>query len=510
MKFVLKDYEDLKARVDSMSHESLLRAVCCPDMIPANNKECYAECVGHYLASGTKEDNKSLVDKIYSEFGERLITADFENGAGTGISGATRFPEMMAFGEVDDPNLAYKMGEICAAEARPLGYTWTLAPCVDLAINKLNPIVNLRCQGDDVQKAIRIGGAYMRGLQDNGIIATLKHFPGDGVGFYDQHLTVAENTLSKEEWDNTYGKIYQTLINDGAMAVMPGHISLGAYDQLDEKMDMYPPATLSKNLLTGLLKNQLGFEGIIVSDALNMGGHCGFINFYDGCCRFLESGGDCLLFVHPSEGFLREMTDRINSGKLCVETLKNRAYRMLCFARQYHENPKPIPTISNVEAQEVSNEVVEKACKIIRDRNGVIPFDVKKDTKILHLAIHNNYHQNDVDRITQELKIYSDHVDFMSDPGPDKILGTIKNGGYDLVVCTIGCWLSYGTNAIKLYGPTARNMMNGWTKMGVPVVFVNFGNPWLADEYKATIDTLINTYGCTDHTAETVVKTICK
>ena len=183
---------------------------------------------------------------------------------------------------------------------------------------------------------------------------------------------------------------------------------------------------------------------------------------------------------------------------------------MLCFARQYHENPKPIPTISNVEAQEVSNEVVEKACKIIRDRNGVIPFDVKKDTKILHLAIHNNYHQNDVDRITQELKIYSDHVDFMSDPGPGKILGTIKNGGYDLVVCTIGCWLSYGTNAIKLYGSTARNMMNGWTKMGVPVVFVNFGNPWLADEYKATIDTLINTYGCTDHTAETVVKTICK
>ena len=510
MKFILKDYNDLKLRVDTMSPQSLLRAVCCPDMIPANNRECYAECVGHYLASGTVEDNKLLVDKIYSEFSERLITADFENGAGAGIKGATRFPEMMAFGEIEDENLAYKMGEICAAEARPLGYTWTLAPCVDLAINKLNPIVNLRCQGDDVEKAIRIGGAYMRGLQDNGIIATLKHFPGDGVGFYDQHLTVGENTLSQNEWDNTYGKIYKTLINEGAMTVMPGHISLGAYDELDEKMDMYPPATLSKNLLTGLLKNKLGFEGIIVSDALNMGGHCGFINFYDGCCRFLESGGDCLLFVHPNEEFLSEMTARIKSGLLSIETLKNRAYRMLCFARQYHENPKPIPAITKDEAQKISDEVTKKACKIIRDRNGVIPFKINKDTKILHLAIHNNYHKSDVDRITEELNKYSDSVDFMEDPGPGKILNTIKNGSYDLVVCTIGCWLSYGTNAIKLYGPTARNMMNGWTKIGVPVVFVNFGNPWLADEYKATIDTLINTYGCTDHTAEAVIKTIIK
>ena len=510
MKFTLNNYEDLKTRVGNMSVESLLKTVCCPDMIPASNKECYTECVGHYLASGAKEDNKRLADKIYSEFSERLITADFENGAGAGIKGATRFPEMMAFGEVDDTNLAYKMGEICAAEARPLGYTWTLAPCVDLAINKLNPIVNLRCQGDDVEKAIRIGGAYMRGLQDNGIIATLKHFPGDGVGFYDQHLTVGENTLTKNEWDNTYGKIYKTLINEGAMAVMPGHISLGSYDEIDEKMDMYPPATLSKNLLTCLLKNQLGFEGIIVSDALNMGGHCGYINFYDGCCRFLESGGDCLLFVHPSKEFLQEMTARVENGLLCVETLKNRAYRMLCFARQYHENLKPIPVVSSYDAKKVSDEVVEKACKIIRDRNNIVPFNIKKDTKILHLAIHNNYHKNDVDSITTELKKLADAVTFMEDPGPGKILSEIKNGNYDLVVCTIGCWLSYGTNAIKLYGPTARNMMNGWTKMGVPVVFVNYGNPWLSDEYKATIDTLINTYGCTDHTAEAVIKTIIK
>lgn len=510
MKFQLKDYDDLKLKVDSMSLESLIRAVCCPNMIPASNKSCYEDCVGHYLSGGTKAENEAFTDKIYAEFPERLITADFENGAGSGITGATRFPEMMAFGEIDDENLAYKMGEICAAEARPLGYTWTLAPCVDLAINKLNPIVNLRCQGDDVEKAIRIGGAYMRGLQENGIIATLKHFPGDGVGFYDQHLTVGENTLSKEEWDNTYGQIYSTLINEGAMSIMPGHISLGCYDELDTKMDMYPPATLSKNLLTGLLKEKLGFEGIIVSDALNMGGHCGYINFYDGCCKFLESGGDCLLFVHPSEEFLHEMTARIENGLLNIETLKNRAYRMLCFARQYHENPKPIPTISTKEAKNISNEIVEKACKIIRDRNGTIPFEITKDTKVLHLAIHNNYHKDDIDRLTAELQKLSNNVEFIDDPGPDRLLNMVKNNNYDLIVCTVGCWLSYGTNAIKLYGTKARNMMCGWTKMGTPVVFVNFGNPWLADEYKATIDALINTYGCTDHTAKAVIKTICK
>ena len=510
MKFVLKDYDEIRDYVAELSVEQLLGAVCCPVISALAGMPPFEDSAVHLIFPGTREDNKRFAAEIHQNKRPQLITADFENGASAGIKGSTRFPEMMAFGVADDEDAAYKMGEICASEARPLGYTWTFAPCVDLAINKHNPIVNLRCTGDDVEKAIRIGGAYMRGLQENGIIATLKHFPGDGVGCYDQHLTVAENTLSKEEWDNTYGRVYSELIEQGAMSIMAGHISLGAYDEKDEKMDMYPPATVSKNLLTNLLKNKLGFEGIIVSDAMNMGGHCGYINFYDGCCKFLEAGGDCVIFVTPNQEFMDEMKKRIEKGLLSVETLRDRAYRMYCFAKQYHEDPKPIPEISQEEARKASDEIVEKACAVIRDRNGILPYEIKKDTKVLHLAIHNNYVQEDVDRITDELKKFSDDVAFLSDPGPAELMRNIKRNNYDLIVCTAGCWLSYGTNTVMLHDRVARNMMSGWTKMGIPVVFVNFGNPWLSDEYKATIDTLINTYGCTDHTAEAVVRKICK
>ena len=511
MKFILNDYDDIKTFVESLNIEKLLTVVCCPNMSAVvGGPEPYEDSVAHFISYGTEENVEKLTRKIHSDAENKLIAADFENGAAAGIKGKTLFPDMMAFGIADDEEAAYKMGVVCAAESRPLGYTWTFAPCVDIAVNKLNPIVNIRCLGDDVEQIIRIGGAYMRGLQDNGIIATLKHFPGDGVGVYDQHLTVGENSLSKEEWDKSFGRIYSELIGQGAMSVMVGHISLGAYDEKDEKMDMYPPATVSKRIITDLLKKKLGFEGLVISDAMNMGGHCGYINLYDGCCKFLESGGDCLLFVHPNEEFQTEMKVRIEKGLLSVDTLKNRAYRVLCFARQYSEEPKPIPVVSGEDARKFSDEIVEKACTVIRDREGILPFEVKKDTKILHLGVYNNYAREDVDRITSELKKDSDNVVFLDDPGPNEILRNIKKNKYDLIVCTIGCRFSYGTNAIKLYGPTARNMMSGWTKMGIPVVFVNFGNPWLSDEYKATIDTLINTYGCTNHTAEVVVRKIFK
>lgn len=508
MKYVIKEYVDIKEKVMQMSLHQLLQVVVCPNMQDMENDASYENTVSMLLHAAPAEKSTQYIKKICKSTKEpRLFCADLECGAGNVAVGMTRFPSFMACKAAGGAEYAYKMGQVCAEEARQVGFNWTFSPCVDIVLNQNAPIVSTRSAGETPEEVIEIAGAYMKALQENGVAATLKHFPGDGICENDQHLTTPENPLSMEEWYATYGKVYRELIEQGVKAIMPGHISLPAYDEKDKELDMYPPATLSKRILTELLKGELGFQGIIVSDAVNMGGFCGYMNYYDACCRFLEAGGDVLLFAHMTPVFEEKMKKAIEEGRLTMETLRNRAYRVLCFAKEMMETEDKVKA-SERKNEEVANEIVHRACTVVRDRKQLLPFKIEKDTKVLHLLIHNNYVDEDVKRLTEVLKTISDHVEECENPGPDYIRKIAEEGRYDLIICTVGCRFMYGTNVIKLHGPMARNMMLGWTKFDTPVIFVNHGHPWLGEEYKAVMDTLINTYGCCQGTAEAVVKKI--
>lgn len=528
MKYRIKEYQGIKERVEKMSLHELLEVVTCPNVQISDQQEIWYHTTAILCHAALAEESQRYLKAVRQKAKEpRLFCADLEFGAGNTAIGTTRFPSFMACRAAGGAEYAYQMGKVCAKEAREIGYNWTYSPCVDILFDHNSPIVSTRSAGETAEEVIEIAGAYMRGLQENGIAASLKHFPGDGLCENDQHLTTPENPLSMTEWYATYGKVYKTLIEEGVKAVMPGHISLPAYDEKDEELGMYPPATLSKRLMTDLLKKELGFEGIIISDAVNMGGFCGYMNYYDACCRFLEAGGDLLLFVHLTPVFESKMEKALKDGKLSMETLKDRVYRVLCFAKELEENAKELEererAETDIQKAEVAGrteenkhkehavlarEITRKACTVVRDRKHNIPFDIKKDTKILHLQIHNNYLEEDVKSLTTELKKISDHVDESINPGPDRLREIAEGGMYDLIVCTVGCRYAFGTNAIKLHGVMARNMMYGWTKYDTPVIFVNHGNPWIGDEYRAIMDTLINTYGCTDYTAEAVVDKI--
>ena len=506
MKYTIANYDDLREKVAAMDVESLLYSVIIPDIhsgstVDYRNVGVFVHTVTSQEAVDFTRGAKENADH------EMLFVADLESGAGDAILGETRFPMMRAAGVANDADMAYRMGQVCAIEGRKVGYAWTFAPCVDICTNHDNSIVSSRSVGEDTQQVIDIGGAYMRGLQDHGIVATLKHFPGDGPCRFDQHLTATENPLSMEQWYESFGRVYRELINQGAKTVMPGHISLPAYDEIDPETGIYPPATLSKRLLTDLLKKELGFEGIIVSDATVMGGFCGYINYYEACARFLEAGGDCLLFVNDLDRVVKNLKRLVECGKLSLDTLRNRAYRMLCFAREISSEEYNNPEISREEAKAVSDEMVEKACTVIRDRKRLLPYKLTENTKILHLVCSNNYPPEYAEGLTNELKKITKHVDVYIDAGPKKNLALAEDGGYDLIVCTIGTNTKPGWNTARLHGAVARNMMDGWCKIGPPVIFVNFGHPHWDEEYMAA-DTVINTYGYTEHTASVVMKKI--
>ena len=356
-----------------------------------------------------------------------------------------------------------------------------------------------------------MASAYMHGMQDAGLIASAKHFPGDGYDYYDQHLTTTVNNLSMDEWHKKSGKCFKALIDEGVSAIMPGHISLPAYDTPDEKLGLCPPASLSYPLMTDLLKGELGFEGIIVSDAIGMNGAVGFMEYYEACAAFWENGGDVLLFVEMDH--LHEELDKlIKNGKLKIQTLINRAYRVLCFKDQIglFDQTSSVEAFDTKEQEALLEKTVKESITLVRDRENLIPRSIDKDTRILHVIIMNDSesHKSYTDELTNELKKLSDNVTEKTDPGPDVLFFDARDNKYDLIICSIGGALSYGLNVARLHGPIARNMMNGWTKLSTPVIFVSPLQPYIHKEYEPSIDTIINTYGITQCTAKEVAKKI--
>ena len=513
MKYHIKNYPHIKQKVDEMDVDSLLRAVICPDMVveagnaPINPTNAVfihpSPAEKAYVAAKAINDNRE---------NRALIVADMEYGAGEAIVGAVEFPSMRAASEAGNRQLAYEMGAIAAKEAINAGYHWTFGPCVDIIGNHKNPVVTLRTAGEDADTVIEYGGAYMEGLQDNGMIATLKHFPGDGYCQDDQHVTTTVNNLSKEEWDNTFGRVYAALIEKGAMSIMPGHISLPAYDEIDPRTGVCPPATLSKNLLTDLLRKKLGFEGIIVSDAIIMNGFCGYMNLYRACASFLEAGGDCLLFMHESEEYLSEMKKCMEEGVLTLEVLKDRAYRMMCFVYEYFEKHAGDNKVNfnREEAETVAKEMSQKCIKVIRNRAGTIPFDINKNTRIAHIVLHSEWMKDFrmIEEFNSKMSQIAECVDEFRDPGNGRSVEIAKSGKYDLIICSVLEISEYGLNTARMCGPMARNMMGGWMRYKTPVIFVGYYNPYFGETYEASVDTMINSYGYTKYTIDGIIKTI--
>lgn len=507
MKFILREYEDIRQKTENMSVRQLLKAVACPQTL-ADNIEFDKDFAAVFLHSTTKEKAKAFVEnRNGADSSTSLICSDTECGAGDMLEGCAKFSSMFGMGVVGDSDLAYKVGRIAAKECVEVGYRWSLSPCVDIVLNDESPMASTRCAGEDADTVIKIAGAYMRGLQDGGVAATIKHFPGDGANEYDQHLTTVVNPLSKKDWMESYGKVYKELIDMGAMCVMPGHISLPSYDVPDPEMGIAPPATLSYQLMTKLLQEELSFEGLICSDALCMGGFAGFMNYYKACATYLKNGGDMMLFVKTSERYYLEMEKLVSSGYLPLEVLKKKACRCLSFVRQVTEEMEIKPEVET-EPEALSKELAEKSLRIVRDRKSILPHRTggKKILVVDFSAVYTA--EERAKELYNDLQSEGYNVEFLHDPGNERLEECAESGEYELIICTIANQCSFGTNVLKVHGKQARNFMGGWTKLGTPCVFVCFHHPYFHKHFDAQADTVINTYGVVGYTNHEIIKTI--
>ena len=203
-----------------------------------------------------------------------LIGANLEAG-GDGIAvDGTSFGKQMQVAATGKTVNAYRLGKISCSEGKAVGCNWAFAPVVDLDRNWRNPITNVRTYGNDPEFVLKCGLEYKKAADEENVAVAVKHFPGDGCDEVDQHILVSVNDLSCEEWDASYGKIYKGLIDDGALSVMVGHIAMPAYQRYfnPDFPKKLIPATLSPELLQGLLREKLGFNGLISTDSTPLRG----------------------------------------------------------------------------------------------------------------------------------------------------------------------------------------------------------------------------------------------
>lgn len=326
-----------------------------------------------------------------------LIASNCEMGGDGGVGGGTHIACGAAVSATRDPEIAYLTAKVGGAEAMTVGTNWNFAPLIDLTYNWRNTIVQLRTFNHDVDETISYAKAFFRGERENGVATCIKHFPGDGLEENDQHLMMGLNDMSCEEWMDTFGKAYQAMIDDGALTVMAGHIAQPAWqralsDDLLDDRDILP-ATLCKELITGLLKEKLGFNGMVVTDASHMIGMFAAAPRSETVPGAIAAGCDMFLFFNDMEEDYGYMMEGYKSGVITEERMQDALMRILGVkaAIGLHKKqaagtlmpPKEgIRVVGCAEHQEIAALAADKAVTLVKDTRNYLPLDPARSNKL--------------------------------------------------------------------------------------------------------------------------------
>ena len=447
-----------------------------------------------YNEQGTINDSVIEEYQKYSKI-PLLVCMDGEQG----VTGEKKhlLPSPLAIGATDDEEMAYRYSATIAKETVGSGINWTFAPVVDLSINEANLLVTQRALGDDANRVSHLLPSFIKGYQENGLFCTAKHFPGDGVDYRNQHIVKSENSLSKEEWYEQSGKMFKVAIESGVDTIMVGHISVPAL-QNDAIDGSYPPGTLSHDIMTKLLKEEMGFEGVVVSDALDMGGFLRWFYEQDEAeIKCFEAGCDMLLW--PQLRVIDNLEEKINNGEIPMERLDDALSRIMKLKEKIRKtecDPKAFQY-----AEKTVKELAEKGTYTIK--NSMIPIDGEKIKKIRIVGISTNANEK------------------------NRVLGILKDEfeKHGAKVETMECWCNYHADfstvnkdydlLIYAYvleadepnpvGSPAVTIHNSLIFDRDKTIIASFSSPYVFKEYCETAKTYVNSYR-----NETSVRTFVK
>ena len=422
-----------------------------------------------------------------------LVTADFETGVGFRIAGATNFPRAMAFGAARDPRLAFEAGRITAVEARAIGIHVNFAPVVDVNNNPRNPVINTRSFGEDPGTVGRLAAAYVEGLAAGGMIAAVKHFPGHGDTDVDSHLALPVIRHPRERLDAIELPPFRAGIAAGAGAVMTAHVALPALDP-----DLRNPATFSAPIATALLRDELGFDGLVFTDSMRMRAITRMLPPAVAAARAVVAGHDVVLHSPDDRAALAGVRAAVADGAIGTAQLDRSVRRVLeakarlGLHRGARVDLDALPEFVGTRAHRaVAREVSERSITLIRDAAGDVPLCTPRDGSLLYLSILDypsgwgigapsrfaipelRERWRDVTAI--EL---SDHT-----PPADMELVRETAARFDAVVAGIFVRTASFSGRMDLDEDLAaflRDLAEETAERGQPLVVVLFGNPYVA------------------------------
>lgn len=318
-----------------------------------------------------------------------LVAADFENGTAMRLADGTSLPSAMAVAATGEPRDAFTMGKITAIEARAAGLNWIFAPVSDVNDNPDNPIINTRSFGEDPARVAQFVAEFIRGAQQNGAMATAKHFPGHGDVNTDSHISVPVVPGDLAELNRVELVPFRAAISAGVGAIMSGHLVVPAIEP-----DKNVPATLSPRILTDLLRKKMGFDGIEITDALDMAGVTEIDSPPNVAIRAINAGIDVLLIPPNPDAAIAAMREAVNSGELPLARVNEAVLRILrAKARLNLERSRLVDLerlntiFGSPEFKDEAQDIADRGVTLIRDDAKILPLDAAKPQRILLLVI---------------------------------------------------------------------------------------------------------------------------
>jgi beta-glucosidase-like glycosyl hydrolase len=448
-----------------------------------------------------------------------LTAADFEWGVGMRIAGTTKFPRAMAFGAANDEQLAYEAGRITATEGRALGVHVNFAPVADVNNNPRNPVINIRSFGEDPARVATLTSAWTRGLQQGGMLATLKHFPGHGDTSVDSHLGLPLIEHPRERLDAVELAPFKAAIAAGAAAVMTAHIELPALDP--SKV----PATLSRPVVTGLLRERLGFEGLIFTDSMLMDGVAKLGTAGELAVKAFLAGNDMILDPVDVLDAYRGLKNAVATGAITHERLDASVRRVLTAKARMGLHKMRAVNLDSVPLQvggrthaAVARRVSERALTLIKDERNHVPLPVGPAAQVLYLSVLDYPRGWRVAAPSRAIipalrarwpNLQAVEISDVTTPNEFALVRALASRA-DAVIAGVFVRAASSSGRLDLAAPVAdvlQDLAHSTRRMNQPYVTAFFGSPYAAMAVP-DVPAMLLTYDFADDAEETVVRAL--
>jgi beta-glucosidase-like glycosyl hydrolase/CubicO group peptidase (beta-lactamase class C family) len=416
-----------------------------------------------------------------------LIGADFETGTAMRIDEGTSFPSPMAVAAANDPRAAYTIGKITALEARAAGVRWIFAPDADVNNNPDNPIINIRSFGEDPQQVSEYVSQFIRGVEENSGLSSAKHFPGHGNVSVDSHLSLATVPGSRKELEATELVPFRVAIAAGVSSVMPGHLNVPAFEP-----DPSVPATISRNIMTGLLRDELKFKGLIVTDAMDMGGVTSQFAPGDAAVRAVEAGADVLLQLPVPDAAMAALEEAVKSGGIPAARIDESVRRILQAKARLGLDKDRLVDIDHLndkfakpEYEAQAQAIADRGVTLLRDNAHLLPLDATRPLRVLLVSLSADADPYPGENIEPEIRWRVESLTTLRADTQFASASWLKlppPESYDLGIAALFVRVADRKGNVGL-PDNQRAVVKQMLASGKPVVVVSFGSPYLIENF---------------------------